>query len=323
MLLVMDPPQHTAYRRPLTPHFSTRVIGRMEQRIRTRCHDLLGAAADKGEADFCHDVAGPLTSETIAEIMGLPHEDTALIRQWAEVALGSQDQALVDSYPGDASTDMIAYAIAWAARRRALPRQEDVTSLLLESTFDDGEPMTDLEFGVFFFQLVTAGNDTTSTLISSGTEQLHPPPRSEAGPAGPPRADRPPPSRRCCGFATPSTTYDGPQPVTPIWPIRTSRRARRWRSTSPPPTGTRRYSPTPELRHPSVTQPSRQLRHRLALLPRRAGRPAAGAGVLRGVALRFPTVELSGFPRAGAIQSDQRLPPDADRSRSMIGATMA
>jgi cytochrome P450 len=181
MLLVMDPPQHTAYRRPLTPHFSTRIIGRMEQQIRARCRHLLAAAADKGDADFCHDVAGPLASETITEIMGLPHEDTPLIRQWAEIALGSQDQALVDSYPGEASTDMIAYAITWAARRRALPRQEDVTSLLLESTFGNGEPMTDLEFGVFFFQLVTAGNDTTSTLISSGTEQLihHPDQRQE------------------------------------------------------------------------------------------------------------------------------------------------
>ena len=32
--------------------------------------------------------------------------------------------------------------------------------------------MSDMEFGSFFFQLVTAGNDTTRTLISSGIEQL-------------------------------------------------------------------------------------------------------------------------------------------------------
>ena len=172
MLLVMDPPQHTAYRQPLAPHFGARVIGRMEEQIRARCRDLLAAASDKGEVDFCHDVAGPLASETIAEIMGLPHEDTAQIRRWAEIALGGQDQEVVDSYPGDASLDMIAYAIAWAGQRRAGPRRDDVTSLLLESTFEDGEPMSDAEFGSFFFQLVTAGNDTTRTLISSGTEQL-------------------------------------------------------------------------------------------------------------------------------------------------------
>jgi len=172
MLLVMDPPRHTAYRQPLAPHFASRVIGQMERQIRARCRDLLEAAADKGDVDFCHDVAGPLASETIAEIMGLPREDTAQIRLWAEIALGGQDHELVKSYPGDASFDMIAYAIAWAGHRRALPRQEDVTSLLLESTFENGEPMSDTDFGSFFFQLVTAGNDTTRTLISSGMEQL-------------------------------------------------------------------------------------------------------------------------------------------------------
>ena len=172
MLLVMDPPRHTAYRQPLAPHFGRRVIGRMESQIRSRCRDVLAAAADKGEVDFCHDVAGPLASETIAEIMGLPHEDTPMIRRWAEIALGGQDQEVVGSYPGNAALDMVVYAIAWAARRRAMPRQEDVTSLLLESTFQNGEPMSDGEFGSFFFQLVTAGNDTTRTLISSGTEQL-------------------------------------------------------------------------------------------------------------------------------------------------------
>ncbi len=172
MLLVMDPPQHTAYRQPLAPHFGARVIGRMEPQIRARCRDLLARASAKGDVDFCHDVAGPLASETIAEIMGLPREDTPMIRRWAEIALGGQDQEVLDSQPGNASLEMIAYAIDWAGRRRAMPRREDVTSLLLETTFENGEPMSDVDFGSFFFQLVTAGNDTTRTLISSGTEQL-------------------------------------------------------------------------------------------------------------------------------------------------------
>ena len=59
-----------------------------------------------------------------------------------------------------------------AAQRRTGPRHEDVTALLLESTFDDGHRMDDAEFGGFFVQLVTAGNDTTKTLMSSGMHQL-------------------------------------------------------------------------------------------------------------------------------------------------------
>jgi cytochrome P450 len=172
MLLVMDPPQHTAYRQPLAPSFGPRVIAAMERQIRTRCRHLLDVAGTEGTVDFCQAVAGPLASETIAEIMGLPHEDTAQIRRWAEIALGGQDEDVTGSYAGDATLEMAVYAINWAADRRDGPRREDVTTLLLESTFEDGRSMSDLEFGSFFVQLVIAGNDTTRTLISSGTEQV-------------------------------------------------------------------------------------------------------------------------------------------------------
>ena len=173
MLLVMDPPQHTAYRQPLAPHFGARVIGRMEQQIRARCRAILEAAAEQGEVDFCHDVAGPLPAQIIAEIMGLPQEDTATIQLWAEVQTSGQDEEITSEYQGDnASVEMAMYGMAWAAKRRAEPTREDITSLLLESTFEDGQQMTDLDFGSLFVQLVTAGNDTTKTMMSMGTHQL-------------------------------------------------------------------------------------------------------------------------------------------------------
>ena len=42
MLLAMDPPRHTAYRRPLAPEFKARVIAEMEGRIRTITREILG-----------------------------------------------------------------------------------------------------------------------------------------------------------------------------------------------------------------------------------------------------------------------------------------
>jgi cytochrome P450 len=180
MLLTKDPPEHTVYRQPLAPHFGARVIAAMEARVRARCRELLRAAGERGDVEFCHEVAAPLGSETMAEIMGLPREDAAQLRQWAELLTGGQDEEVATSYTGSAMADMATYAIKLAATRRRERRRDDVTTLLLESTFEDGEPMTDIEFGSFFVQLVGAGNDTTRTLISSGTaalvrhpEQLH------------------------------------------------------------------------------------------------------------------------------------------------------
>jgi cytochrome P450 len=73
--------------------------------------------------------------------------------------------------PGTASRDMAMYAIRFAMERRASEPRDDLTSLILQSDFG-GSPMTDLEFGSFFVQLVTAGNDTTKTMLAAGLLSL-------------------------------------------------------------------------------------------------------------------------------------------------------
>jgi len=62
---------------------------------------------------------------------------------------------------------MAMYAMQFAAQRRTEEPRDDLTSLILAGNFGDG-PMSDLDFGIFFVQLVTAGNDTTKTMLSSG-----------------------------------------------------------------------------------------------------------------------------------------------------------
>ncbi|MBL7495759.1 cytochrome P450 [Frankia nepalensis] len=53
----------------------------------------------------------------------------------------------------------------------AAPFDDDLTSLLLTSDFG-GRRMSNLDYGSFFVQLVTAGNDTTQTMLSSGLRAL-------------------------------------------------------------------------------------------------------------------------------------------------------
>jgi len=62
---------------------------------------------------------------------------------------------------------MAMYAIEFAGRRRREEPRPDLASLILDTEFA-GKPMTDVDFGSFFVQLVTAGNDTTKTMLSSG-----------------------------------------------------------------------------------------------------------------------------------------------------------
>jgi cytochrome P450 len=171
MLLAMDPPRHLDYRRPLAPSFKLRVIAKMEAQIREICRQIMVDVADKRDVEFVHDVTSSLPSQVIGQLMGLPREDWDAIHHMAEMQTSGQDPDInPDSYGGggnDGSIQMAMYAIEFAARRRAEEPRDDLTTLILGSEFG-GHFMTDLDFGSFFVQLVTAGNDTTKTMLSSG-----------------------------------------------------------------------------------------------------------------------------------------------------------
>ncbi len=116
-----------------------------------------------------------MPSQVVGELVGIPPEDWDQIRDWAEQSTSGQDPELAgdSSYRNASSgmTDMAIYAIQFAQRRRQEEPREDLASLILAGDFGDG-PMTDVEFGSFFVQLVTAGNDTTKTMLSSGLQAL-------------------------------------------------------------------------------------------------------------------------------------------------------
>lgn len=169
MLLMMDPPRHTAYRKPLADSFKAKVIAGLEDRVRAICKEVMAEAADKKDVEFCHEVAGMLPSQVVGELVGIPKEDWPQIRTWAEQATSSQDPDLAgaESYTEEGMVEMAMYAIAFAQKRRSEPPREDLASLILAGNFGDG-PMSEIEFGSFFVQLVVAGNDTTKTMLSSG-----------------------------------------------------------------------------------------------------------------------------------------------------------
>jgi cytochrome P450 len=131
----------------------------MEDRVRQICREIF--ARTEGDVEFVHDVTAALPTQVIGELMGLPQEDWAYIHELAEKNTSGQG----------GSVEMARYAIGFAKRRRTEDPREDLTTLILESDFG-GKAMDDLGFGNFFVQLVTAGNDTTKTMLSGGLHAL-------------------------------------------------------------------------------------------------------------------------------------------------------
>ena len=183
MLLSMDPPRHIVYRRPLVPSFKAKVIGAMDGQIRTICRGIMERAREEQELEFVHQVAAQLPTQVIGELVGLPREDWPRIQAWAERNTSGQDAEITDvtdAEYGDSNVNMAMYAIELAGRRRAELPREDLLSLIIAGNFGDG-PMSDIEFGSFFVQLITAANDTTKSMLSGGLLALieHPDQQAE------------------------------------------------------------------------------------------------------------------------------------------------
>lgn len=173
MLLAMDPPRHIAYRKPLAPEFRARIIAGMEGRIRAITTEILDTVEPGSVVDVCHQVCGPLPSQVIGYLFGLPRADWDHIHDLAERITHGQDPEVNPEGQGaadggnDASMEMTMYGVQFAASRREMEPQGDVMDIILGSEFD-GRLLTDLDIGSLFAQMVIAGNDTTVTMLASG-----------------------------------------------------------------------------------------------------------------------------------------------------------
>ena len=166
MLLAMDPPKHRQVRKPLTPRMTPRALSSLEDGIRTICTDIFDVAAQVGEVEFVNDVAAALPTRVVGALMGLPREDWERVHRMSEAITHGQDPDYASKDGGDASdatTAMGTYAYQFAVERAAREPEGDgdITDAMLAV-------MDPVAFAMLFIQLVTAGQDTTQTMLSSG-----------------------------------------------------------------------------------------------------------------------------------------------------------
>jgi cholest-4-en-3-one 26-monooxygenase len=168
LMLQMDPPDHTRYRKLVNRGFTPRMIGELEPHIRELTNGILDTALAKGEGDFVVDVAAELPLEVIAELIGVPHDDRHKIFEWSNRMIGSEDPEyqVAEEEVFQAQVEMFMYAQQLADERRQAPRDDILTALL--SAEVDGESLSDMDFNLFFLLLSVAGNETTRNAISHG-----------------------------------------------------------------------------------------------------------------------------------------------------------
>ena len=170
---MMDPPEHTRYRRLVNRGFTPRITKLLEPHVRELAVGIIERAIAKGSCDFVVDIASELPLEVIAELLGVPREDRRKIFDWTNQALGSADAGEVDPeyFVADdaiqrSRIDMFTYVQNLCEQRRAAPG-DDVMSQLLGVELD-GDKLTDFELDAFFMFLSVAGNETTRNAATHG-----------------------------------------------------------------------------------------------------------------------------------------------------------
>jgi cholest-4-en-3-one 26-monooxygenase len=166
IMLNMDPPQHTKYRRLVSTGFTPRMISALEPHVREITRKIVDRVAKKGECDFVTEIAAELPLEVIAEMIGVPPDDHKKVFDWSNRLIGFDDPEYNTTAEDGtiAATEMFFYAHQMAADRKANPR-DDLVSVLMAAEVD-GEKLTEADFDGFFILLTVAGNETTRNLIS-------------------------------------------------------------------------------------------------------------------------------------------------------------
>ena len=166
MMLNMDPPMHTRYRRLVSKGFTPRMIRDLGEKVVTATDQIIDSVCKTGSADFVEQISAELPLQVIADLMGVPQSDRHLVFDWSNHMIGSEDPEFQVSPESStqASMELYAYADQLCEKKRLDPH-EDLFSVLTQAEIE-GDSLSQLELDLFFLLLAVAGNETTRNLIS-------------------------------------------------------------------------------------------------------------------------------------------------------------
>jgi cytochrome P450 len=165
--LHLDPPEHTPYRRALSPLLSPQKVARFEPVIRGICVELLSGMAAKGGGDICEEFSARMPIQVFNAWMNLPLQQAntlAEVGRRYNIAVQSNDEAATK----ETSLRLYEMARAILAERKARPLSpsEDATSALLAARVD-GVPLPDDMIVGTIRQVLVVGIIAPTVMIGS------------------------------------------------------------------------------------------------------------------------------------------------------------
>jgi len=166
MMLNMDPPLHTRYRRLVNKGFTPRMVRDLEESIHVAADAIIDEVIERGEADFVTEISAELPLQVIAELLGVPQEDRHRMFEWSNRMVGNEDPEYQDQteLALTSAMELYAYASELFAKKRIDPHADLMSALTTVEI--EGERLSDMELELFFLLLTVAGNETTRNLMS-------------------------------------------------------------------------------------------------------------------------------------------------------------
>ncbi len=171
----MDPPGHTRQRTLMMKTFTPRMIESFRPTVQKLVDELIDQRLAEGQMDFVADLAYPLPSNVILDILGIPRSGRPYIRASSE-AINEFVATILFTGPqvwprlAGVFAQVTAYLKGLMAERRENPGEDLLTKMVLAE--ENGDMLSEDEIVNATNFLLFAGHETTANLIGVGMYHL-------------------------------------------------------------------------------------------------------------------------------------------------------
>jgi cytochrome P450 len=167
-LITEDAPVHTAHRKFLGVELLPGAVREFAPTIDEIVNEVLDLVIELGSCDLIADIAAPIASYVIADMLGLDRDEVVRMYEVGERFMNART-----TLEGDGLAAQIEFgesANAVYKSRMAEPR-DDVVTRYIQGTWAD-RSMDELQFQIDYLGMVTAGGDTSRNVIGGGLAAL-------------------------------------------------------------------------------------------------------------------------------------------------------
>jgi len=165
--LMVDPPEHTGYRRVINPFFAPKSVKAMEEQMRPIAIDLIDRMIRAGEADLSQDYAYQISIRTLCRFLRVK-EDWSIYNDWSremEDATGAGTTGAGQGLPMELLTRIFPYIQGLIDERRANPSDDVISGFVTGQV--NGKPLDDQTIIQLVMAIIMAGKSTTASGIGN------------------------------------------------------------------------------------------------------------------------------------------------------------